>query len=662
MRNNLLEERTRWVLWIPVGLGAGITLYFSLFNEPTWREFSFFASPALLLSCFFLYSPNGIRRFCAWTLFWSVIGFFLIFLRTTIVNPPILEQATKPIRLIGTVESIDHPASSARLFQRIVLRLERNRKLPRKVIITIRTQCAPLQEGDRLRLIAILSPLPGPCFPGGHNPRRQAFFQGIGASGFAITSPKILSSSPRILSVWRHYLTRRIHELVPPPLGAVACGLVTGDKIALANNIREYFSDSGLSHLLAIAGLHVSIVSGLCFMVSQRSLARIPHLALYVNLDKIAAFLSLIIGWIYLNISGQRYPAQRAFFMMAATMTAMLLSRKRNSMRILMLCAAVFLLFEPEALINMSYQLSFAAVAGLIAFYEARVRAFSLKPPPKRTKFTPAMRFLKDSLYSTGTITVMTLPIMMFHFHHVSLQGFFSNLVAIPFTACVIMPFGIISLLFITTPLAPFFFWLWSYSLAGLVWIAKISSIYFPFLMFHVPPFSEKWLIIEMIGAFWILLWKRPWRWLGIIPWGIASLLGYINRITPTFIIDANHKMIGYMDYKNAKLWVSSSRKGRVVTQRWQQAFNAKTIGILAPNTMITLGNGKHVLVMPDKTPSEPVDFIISWHPLTIPSFDISALSPGQSYGIVGAGKYIIKDNENRPWNRHMPKTDVFAP
>lgn len=464
--------------------------------------------------------------------------------------------------------------------------------LPKKVMITIRTASLPLLEGDRIRLKAILTPLPGPCFPGAHDPRQQFFFQGIGASGFALNSPRILSRQPTTLSRWRHTLTRKLHAFLPPPLGAMACGLVTGDKIALPPKVRQEFADSGLAHLLAIAGLHMSILSGLCFMLFQRTLARIPSLALYVNLDRIAALLSLGVGWMYLMISGQRYPVQRAFFMMAASMLGMIVGRRRHSMRILMLCAATFLILQPEALLSLSFQLSFAAVGGLIAVYEGR-RAWRYREgwrkPWKKRKFPKVRRFISDSLWSTGSITLMTLPIMIHHFYHVSLQGLLSNMVAIPFTGALVMPLGLGALLSMATPWAEVIMRVWGWSLRGLMEIASLSAGYGSWMIGWFRPHNSLFFALEMLGICWLLLWQGSWRWWGVFLWVLASVGGHVFRLQPALLVDSDHKLVAYVDGRRGTLWVSSLRRGKWAAQRWSQAFGVRNIA-LWPEDMAACG------------------------------------------------------------------------
>ena len=654
LENVLETERDRWIFWIPVALGLGIAFYFCLHHEPPWLLFFGIGLPLLGVSGILLFW-NPLAQFIGWAVLWMVVGFGLILGRTTCLQHPPWVLPPGPLWVTGCIESVDHPASKDRLFQRIILVIHESvkKRLPTKARITIRTSCPALYEGDFLKMKVVLMPLPGPCFPGAHDPRRQSFFDGVGANGFALTSPVRRASKPSLLGYWRHSLTRKIHERLPPPLGAVACGLVTGDKIALPELVRQSFSDSGLSHLLAIAGLHVSIVSGLCFFLFRRGLARIPYVALYTNLDGWAACFSLSIGWVYLMISGQRCPAQRAFCMMAAAMVAMILGRKRHSMRILMLCAAAFLILSPQSLLTLSYQLSFSAVAGLLSFYEARRTEWKLSPRRRPLWLRRLWRFIQNSLYSTGVITLTTAPIMAFHFCHISLQGFLSNLVAIPFTAMVVMPMGGFALLSLATPWSDPIFSLWACSLQGLVSIAHSSAAYGTSLILHVPPHSSFWFAWTMISVFWLLLWKQTWRWWGAGAWILCSFLGYRTRIIPSLLVDGHHGLLGWLDHaaNPPTLWVSSLRKGKYITKRWAQSYGLHKIAKL-PEVSLWWAEGKRVgITLSQRLPSGLIDILVCAQriPGSNPS-NLLLILEEVPYTALWSGKKLLSSQEYRPW------------
>lgn len=650
----LEAESHRWALWIPVGLALGIACYFHGKEEPSFALYIPIALSIFLLCAFFIFYGQTIARFLAWGMFWATLGFGISMGRTLVVNPRPLLKEIPSVWITGVVKSIAHSASSQRLFQRIILQLEGAPHLPKSVILQIRTSSEALHEGDKIRLKASLYPLPPPCFPGSYNRQFHDFFQGIGAAGFALNTPRILASSHSLLSYWRHTLTRHIHAHLPPPLGAVGCGLVTGDKISLPEALRQDFADSGLAHLLAIAGLHLALLSGLCFFVSRSLLGYIPHLALYINLDAIAALFSLGIGWLYLMISGQRYPIQRAFFMMAATMVAMMISRKRHSLYILMLCAACFLCLQPESLLTISYQLSFVAVAGLISFYEGRSRRQKHRVrKPSQSLYLRWYRkgvaykwllkgmqklwsTMRGSLEASGIITFVTIPVMAFHFYHVSLQGFIGNLLAIPWTAILAMPLAIMSIVSLATPWSDKAFHLWGYSLQGLIWIAQQCAAWLWFLIVPMYPQNVYCFALALLGIFWMLLWQRPWRWIGVVLWVGACVAGHFLRLQPLWFIDTHHHLIGYA--LNNTLYLSSMRKGRMSAKRWQQAYHFAAIKKM-PNMLLY----QCQFYTQDARWGIPLG---TTHPGAI---SLDELSPLVSYMIV-TGPKMLSSCENRPW------------
>src|ERR1700746_2409945 len=138
----------------------------------------------------------------------------------------------------------------------------------------------------------------------------------------------------------------------------------------MAEEVKQAFRDSGLSHLLAIAGLHLGLVGGFVFFTVRGGLALIPWVALRYPIKKITAIVTLIVLFCYLMISGAAIPTQRAFVMTGIVFAAILIDRLRLSMRICALAAMVILVLAPASLVGVSFQMSFGAVVALIAVYE----------------------------------------------------------------------------------------------------------------------------------------------------------------------------------------------------------------------------------------------------------------------------------------------------
>src|SRR5260221_1000679 len=118
----------------------------------------------------------------------------------------------------------------------------------------------------------------------------------------------------------------------------------------MAEEVKDAFRQSGLSHLLAIAGLHLGLVGGFVFFSVRGGLALIPWLALRYPIKKIAAVLTLIVLFCYLVVSVAAIPTHRAFIKTGIVFTAILIDRLRLFMRISALAALVLLLIGPATL------------------------------------------------------------------------------------------------------------------------------------------------------------------------------------------------------------------------------------------------------------------------------------------------------------------------
>jgi len=219
--------------------------------------------------------------------------------------------------------------------------------------------------------------VPPQILPGGRDFQRELYFAEIGAVGYTFGGARRITGAegaPEASGGWREALrhlrtemTRRINAVLPGSAGGVASALITGKRGAIAEEVKQSFRDSGLSHLLAIAGLHLGLVGAFVFFAVRGGLALIPPVALRYPIKKIAAAATLLVLTCYLLISGAAIPTERAFVMNGIVFAAILIDRLRLSMRICAIAAAVVLVLDPASLVGVSFQMSFDAVVALIA-------------------------------------------------------------------------------------------------------------------------------------------------------------------------------------------------------------------------------------------------------------------------------------------------------
>jgi competence protein ComEC len=180
---------------------------------------------------------------------------------------------------------------------------------PRRVRLHIAPSSDELRPGDRLQVKAMLFPVPGQVLPGGRDMQRELYFAGIGGVGYSYGGARRVATpgKARAEGGWREWLlrlrsemTRRIAAALPGSTGGVASAVITGKRGTMAEEVKQAFRDSGLSHLLAIAGLHLGLVGGFVLFAVRGGLALIPWVALRYPIKKITALVTLVVLFCYL--------------------------------------------------------------------------------------------------------------------------------------------------------------------------------------------------------------------------------------------------------------------------------------------------------------------------------------------------------------------------
>ena len=380
-QNLFYSDYHRWVLWVPVLLAIGIGFYFSLKSEPHWYTGGLFLAGSIALMWWFRRSPFIFLSLLALGI--GVLGFTAAQVRTLRMSEISLQREIGPVSVSGHILNIELlPNGSRVLLDNLHIdgHIEAP-EIPRKARIRINSlKGDPLQPGDWIKMYAVLRPPFPPSSPHAFDFQRYAFFKGIGAIGFSygaatvIQSAQVDATTPSfelLQSKLRQSVGDRIRASLPGETGMLATALITGDKKAIPEVTVEAMRDAGLAHLLAISGLHIGLVAGLVFFMVRAVLALHPIIAVKYNIKAWAAVIALIAALGYSILAGSTIPTLRAFTMMALVLGAIMIDRRGITLRLVAMAAIVILLFQPESLLGPSFQLSFAAVTGLVACYEA---------------------------------------------------------------------------------------------------------------------------------------------------------------------------------------------------------------------------------------------------------------------------------------------------
>ncbi|MBD5173495.1 MAG: ComEC/Rec2 family competence protein [Bacteroidales bacterium] len=263
--------------------------------------------------------------------------------------------------------------------------------------------------------------------------------QGILISGIAIPEDIFkIEDSPAVLAVFPRIKTKVKNALLKSSLDGETkeflVTAITGDSSILDNDTRKTFAKAGTAHILALSGLHVGIIMVFC------SLLFMP-LILYPSLRKARILLIITALWLFAFTTGLSASATRAVIMASCLLLAGLLQKRHSSFNALCLAALIILLFDPRALFNISFQLSFAAVAGILLFGN------KLNPvSPRNREAYATMGFFTMSagaMIATGVISG-------FYFHTFPLYFIIANVLTIPFLAPLIGSGVIIIILSLT--------------------------------------------------------------------------------------------------------------------------------------------------------------------------------------------------------------------
>lgn len=541
LRDAYIADNDRLFLWIPVFLGAGVALYFGISFEPS---ISLGLAPVPLAGLALwrlrhssIFAPLMAALFCV------ALGFAATVFRSYTVAAPVLERpmAGELSGKVLSVETTETGSLTAILAPSAFGRLK-TPELPARVKLNIRLRNVTLRPGAEVSLRARLMPPPEPVLPYGFDFARQSWFSSLGAVGFAYTAPVETappSGSGELLTRLRMQIGDRIRSKVHGTSGAVAAALITGERASIPDEISADLRAAGIYHVLSISGLHMVLFAGSLFWVVRAFLVFLPGLALRYPIKKWAAAVAIAGATFYLLISGAAVATQRAWIMISLMFLAVLLDRPALSMRNVMLAATLILLWRPESLIGASFQMSFAAVIALIAFYESEpVRRWTSRPRASGLEALVSRIFAYVAGIALTSIVAGTATgvIAAFHFNRIAIYGLAGNMAAMPLVGIVVMPMALLSLLLMPFGLDGPALWAMGKGVDGMLSIAhEVASWEGADRMVPAAPLSA--LVITVLGALWLTLWRANWRYAGILPI-VAGLCLWGGSPKPDILVD----------------------------------------------------------------------------------------------------------------------------
>ncbi len=568
---------------LPIFMGTGAVIYFTLGFEPPW-------TPILaMLSASAIMRIAAQKYFIAAQLLTLVIALLLGLsaskFETERRATPMLGSDVVTL-ITGRVVTLEYQDNGSWRVTLDLLATEkpRLRFAPLRIRINARDIPASTAIGGGLTGFARLRVPSGPIRPGNYDFSFHAYFNGIGANGFFLGTPKTISVPPpqtllaefsEWIAMLRVRVSERIQEVIPGEDGNVAAALIAGARGGISETTNEDLRKAGLAHILSISGLHMALAAGVV-MLSLRSLfALFPGFSMRHPVKKYAAFLSLLSCTFYLAMSGADVAAQRSYVMIAVMLCALLADRAAISMRNLAIAAIAMILISPHEILGPSFQMSFSATAALIAAYawwSERNAQKLTRAGRKGMERGFLIRMSTPVIATAGTSLVAGVASGIFaayHFNNTAPFGLVGNVLALPAISILVMPFGVFGLVLMPVQLD----WLPLQVMGIGLWIVR-----------HIAAFVASWspdgnpgiipapsLILWTIALLVAVVFTTRLKLLAL-PLLAAGLVVFFREPLPDIVVAEDAKLV-VVRQPDGSFAANRKRPSKFIFDNWKSAY-----------------------------------------------------------------------------------------
>jgi len=417
----------------------------------------------------------------------------------------------RDLQMVGVVAGL--PAATER-GQRFELEVESSdTPLPKKLLVSWYRGAGGLQEegaaaaeravhpGERWLLTLRLRRPHGSVNPHGFDYEAWLLERGIGATGYVRQRGEHRKLGSRdsfidFIERSRESIRNRfLAVLGPTPAAGILAALAVGDQRAISAEEWQLFNRTGVTHLMSISGLHVTLVSGLFAWLVGAVWRRVPALALRLPARNAAAIAAIAGAFGYTLLAGFAVPAQRTCYMVTVVAIALWCGRISSPTRVLALALAAVIAADPWAPLAPGLWLSFGAVA--LIFYVTRIEEGHLVLQWARVQWA---------------VTLGLAPAALLLFGQVSVAGPIANAAAIPVVSVVVTPLALLASVVPLDFLLHLSAWLVELLLQFLEWCAALPGALW---QQHAP---SGWSVaLALVGVAWLLAPRGfPWRVCGL--------------------------------------------------------------------------------------------------------------------------------------------------
>ncbi len=560
-----LEARRLFVL-LPFAIIGGLLTYRAAAFEPDLR---LVLVAGMVVAALFAWSLARNASYRLWGLVLAFcLGFALLGIHGALFGTPMLYGSVFGSYRAKVVDVLSGSPEAQRIIIGSLEPLADAPHLPiRKARLFVRNG-PELHAGDTIEAAMRLAKVPGPATVGGFDSQFHAFFDGIGAYGNTTGRPEVVSAggwSALGFDRVRRAIGARIDAALDQPERGIARAVIIGDQSQVDDGARATMAAAGLAHVLAISGLHLTLVAGGIFAAIRILLSLSYGAAQSWPVKKIAALTGMAVALIYLGLSGAGVSAVRATIMLLLVFGAVLVGRRALTMRNVALAALFLLVFDPASLFRPGFQLSFSAVAALVAVYEMAGR----REEADIGWAGRAWRFVTGMALTSFVAGLATALFAAYHFQQTAPLGVIGNILALPLVGFVMLPSAVIAVFLMPLGFEQPFLWAMGDAIAWVLaiahWVAALSSG-----LDYAPLLRPKALAVGLAALAWFVFLTDRWRFLGpalVLP---LVLLFCLDAPPDVLISDSTQAVALRTDQGMALL---TGRTGSFITDVWSETY-----------------------------------------------------------------------------------------
>lgn len=372
-------------------------------------------------------------------------------------NPQSIKNKVSDIPI--TIEGVitERPSVSpdgSRLVVRCEVVINENKLEPitGRLLIYVSRGDISFSRGDRIRFMTRLFVPHKLGLPGEFNYSRYLAFQGISATGRVSSQSEIVLIRGNAVPSWQRKIDQAEQKLENAisngvkelEVSSVLSALLLGDQRKIPKNLSDAYTRAGVNHILSISGFHVGIIAAFITFMMLWLLTRFEYFALRWNVRQTALLVAIPIMISYLFLTGNAPATARSVIMLIIFAVAMFFERESDSINTLLMAAFILVAINPPTLFDVSFQLSFISLWGIILTVPSIIRYTS---NIKYSILRILIQFLGVSIVAS---TVTILPVL-FIFKVSSLNGILTNFIIVPLlgygavlSGFIVLPFIII--------------------------------------------------------------------------------------------------------------------------------------------------------------------------------------------------------------------------